>query len=110
MNNHDAGGIVFDRANNRLVSTPGPHGQQGNLIMDRRTNVISSVRIPKWVYPGLIDMFDPGNGPMPRLEPIAVEGDILLVRATHRWGRTPPTTGTPIYLVDLANGSVDLLR
>lgn len=110
VNGYDAGGLIFDPVRNHLIATPGWNSREGYVRLDRQANIISSVSIPPDSYPGLINMYDPGNGPAPTLVPLAVEGDLLLVQAEPRWSGLSEEPSSLFYLVDLVNGSVDLIR
>ena len=110
MRNIDAGGLLFDTASGTLVASVGSIRISGYAIMDRQANVIFSVNIPARDYPGLIDYYDPGNGPSPTLVPIAIEGYELLVQARARFPSTNVLGKFPVYLVNLRDGSVELIR
>lgn len=110
MKNYDAGANICDSDTSALITTPGSHLGRNYLIMSRRANAVSSISIPTEAYPGLVDTFDPGNGPSPRFMPLAVDGDVIVVRAIHRRGQLTTATPSLIYLVNLTDGPLDLVR
>ncbi|ABD56407.1 hypothetical protein Jann_3490 [Jannaschia sp. CCS1] len=110
MNRYDAGGLIFDAASNRLIATPDAHGGRGYMVIDRRANVVASVNVPLSAYPGLRNTFDAGNGPAPSLVPLAIDGTQLLVRPSFRRIGAPSGDAALTYLVDLSDGSVELIR
>ncbi len=110
MENVDAGGLIFDPASGNLIATPGPHGRSGYLIMDTTGKVLSRLEIATKDYPGLIGTFDPGNGPSPRMVPVMIDGDLLLVRAEQRMRPNQNTTSRWLYVVDLQSGKARLVR
>ncbi|CTQ48443.1 hypothetical protein [Jannaschia donghaensis] len=110
MENHDAGGLIFDREGGMLIATPGPRRRSAFLVMDQRGQVLRRVGIPLEDFPGLLDTFDPGNGPSPRFTPLAVMGTEILVSAGLGMGGSRASARSPIYLVDLADRSVRLVK
>ena len=110
MNNVDAGGLIFNPKTGNLITTPGPTGQPSYKTMDTSGKVLSTLEIAIGDYPGLISTYDPGNGPNPRIVPIMVDGDLLLVRADP-WPNGQPTARSKwVYLVNLQSGLVRLVR
>jgi len=111
MNNVDVGGIIFDPETGNLITTPGSFGRSGYMVMDQSAKVLSTLEVSVNDYPGLIDSFDPGNGPRPRIVPIKIEGDLLLVRAEPELRQTHRRTSSGlVYLVNLNDGKVRLVR
>lgn len=110
MESVDAGGLIFDPASGNLIATPGPHGRTGYLIMDTTGKVLSRLEIATKDYPGLIGTFDPGNGPSPRMVPIMIDGDLLLVRAEQRMRPNQNSAPRWVYVVDLQSGKARLVR
>lgn len=111
MNNVDVGGIIFDPATGNLITTPGSIGRSGYMVMDSSAKVLSSLEVSINDYPGLIETYDPGNGPRPSMIPVMIEGDLLLVRAEARLRPTRPSANSQwVYLVDLQSGQVWLVR
>ena len=110
MDNIDAGGLIFDQKNEHLIATPGPHGRSGYLVMDTSGKLQSKLSIAPTEYPGLTNTYDPGNGPSPRMVPIMIDGDLLLVRAESRIGSPRTSKSRWVYLVDLQSGKVRLVR
>ena len=110
MNNVDAGGLIFDSKTGTLIATPGPHGRSGYLVMDTSGKLLSKLEIDSTEYPGLINTYDPGNGPNPRLVPIMIDGDLLLVRAEPPQGSLRNSGSRWVYLVNLQSGKVRLVR
>lgn len=110
LDGYDAGGLIFDAARNFLIASPGRDHDSRYVLLDRRASVVSSVNVPYESYPGLINTYDPGNGPGPTLIPLAVEGDLLLVTAEPHWTSLSEGQSALFYLVDLSIGSVELIR
>jgi hypothetical protein len=110
MNNDDASGLIFDPKTGTLIATPGPHGRAGYLIMDASGKLQSKLEIASTEYPGLISTYDPGNGPSPRMVPIMIDGDLLLLRLESRRGSSRNLGSQWVYLVDLQSGKVRLVR
>ena len=111
MNNVDVGGIIYDPTTKNLITTPGRHGGGDYLFLNSSAKVLSSLKISVNDYPGLIETYDPGNGPRPTLVPIMIDGDLLLVRAKTRYGRARQLLSSqPFYLVNLQSGEVRLVR
>ena len=111
MNNVDVGGIIFDSTTGNLITTPGSHGRSGYMVMDQSAKVLSTLEVSVNDYPGLVDSFDPGNGPSPRIVPVMIEGDLLLVRAVPDLRPTQRATSSDlVYLVNLKSGEVRLVR
>lgn len=110
MNNVDAGGLIFDPKTENLIATPGPHGRSGYLALDASGKVLSKLEIALTEYPGLIDTYDPGNGPSPRIVPVMIDGDLLLVRADPWPNSRRNSKSRWTYLVDLQSGTVRLVR
>ena len=110
MDGVDAGGLIFDPETGTLVSTPGSHGGSGYLRMDKSGKLLSKLETSLSDYPGLINTFDPGNGPRPRMVPVMIDGDLLLVRA-EPLRMSPKNSGSQwSYLVNLQSGAVRLVR
>lgn len=110
MNNVDVGGLIFDPKTGNLIATPGPHGRSGYLTMDASGKVLSKLDIALSEYPGLISTFDPGNGPSPRMVPVMIDGDFLLVRAEPRLRSPRNSRSRWVYLVNMQSGTVRLVR
>ncbi|HCP82753.1 MAG TPA: hypothetical protein DIT67_14740 [Octadecabacter sp.] len=110
MNNVDAGGLIFDPKTGNLIATPGPHGRSGYLTLDASGKVLSKLEISLTQYPGLIGTYDPGNGPSPRMVPIMIDGDLLLVRADPWPNSRRNSSSRWFYLVDMQSGTVRLVR
>lgn len=110
MNNVDAGGLIFNPKTGNLITTPGPTGPSGYQTLDASGKVLSTLEIASSDYPGLISTFDPGNGPSPRIVPVMVDGDLLLVRVDP-WPNSQRTGRFQwVYLVNLQSGTVRLVR
>lgn len=107
MNNFDAGGLIYDPTNDRLLATPGMTGW-GFLVVTGDGKIISGPDIEEDDFPGFKDLYDPGNEPSPSLVPVAIADGKLLVRVDDRFGRD--SSNSPLYLVDLDAGSVRLVR
>jgi EF hand len=110
MNNVDSGGLIFDPATGNLIATPAPHGRLGYLTLDASGKVLSKLEIAAADYPGLIGAYDPGNSSRPRLVPVMIDGDLLLVRAEPRFRQVQKGASKWFYLVDLQSGKVRLVR
>lgn len=110
MNNVDAGGLIFNPKTGNLITTPGPTGASGYQTLDTSGKVLSTLEIASSDYPGLISTYDPGNGPDPRIVPVMVDGDLLLVRVDP-WPNSQRTSKSQwVYLVNLQSGTVRLVR
>ncbi len=114
MRNFDAGGLIFDAVRNRLIATPGPymsHRGGSYLTLDRRAQVVASVQVPLSAYAGLIEILDRESAAGPSFRPLAIHGDELLVStALHRIRATGTLQPTFLYVVNLLNGTVELVR
>ena len=110
MNNVDVGGLIFNPKTGNLITTPGPTGASGYQTLDTSGKVLSTLEIASSDYPGLISTYDPGNGPAPRIVPVMVDGDLLLVRVDP-WPNSQRTSKSQwVYLVNLQSGTVRLVR
>ncbi|QYX57831.1 hypothetical protein K1T73_05435 [Roseovarius sp. SCSIO 43702] len=110
MQGYDAGGLIFDAGSGVLIATPGPHRSNSYLRLDSSGQVLSRLDVNTAAYAGLHTVYDPGNGPKPRVVPIMVEGDLLLVEL-EPWPKfNLDTRARWIYRVDLQSGKVRLVR
>lgn len=115
MKQADASGLIFDQGEGRLVivvsglvTTRGPalyfYGRDGTKA---RTDLSYDA------FPGLADLYDPGNGPEAALVPLAVGGGKLLVKGEPRLpvARLPREDARErLYVIDMKSGKVDLVR
>lgn len=113
MNQADATGMIHDAQNDRLLIALGRIGG-GGLVEWTETGGFRRINlsVKETDLPGYTDLYDPGNGPLAPLIPIAIDGDALLLQATSerhmmRTGRVPDKTRT--YLVDLSDGTAELV-
>lgn len=111
--NLDIRNLVYDTQGDRLVM---------NLINHRDGVAFATMAIPDGAFetfdldpttfPGLLDRYDLGNGPGPAFDILAVDGDTLLVRATHAHGMPPHQEATDAvhYTVDLGTKAVQRIQ
>ncbi len=108
MEQNDAAGMLYDAEADRLI-----FGlrliQAGLAVYDLRRRVLSRVPVQAQDLAGFTDLYDPGNAPAADLVPIAISGNLLLVRAGGRqaFRRAPGKSRT--YLVDLMTGRATLV-
>ena len=110
------GGILYDAEHDRLVVTRSDRGGRNSsiLMLDPETGLeIEKIEIDGSL-PGITDLYDPGNEPEPRLELLAIEGDMLVVTTdparrglSARLGRGPKAERT--WVIDLASRQAHLL-
>ncbi|MGL4319927.1 MAG: hypothetical protein ACRCS3_03620 [Paracoccaceae bacterium] len=116
MREADASGMIYDVENDRLVITItgmiapngtallfyGPDGMKAKTPFNLRD------------FPGLTDLYDPGNGPSPGLTPLAIADNQLLVVTGggmfHRGARAGrPQMPYRAYMIDMTSGAVSLV-
>ena len=116
MEQMDAQGLFLDVEGRRLIMTVGFVGPEGLAVIDLAKGDDSPLKIAELagLLPGYTDLYDPGNGPAPRLAPRGIAGDWLLLvagvdPAFRRAGGD--TSGGPwrAYLVDLATMTTALV-
>lgn len=109
MEQKDAAGLIYDPAAKRLIGTPGTLPNSPYFIFTDQALLTTTLSISLRDYPGLTQYFDSGNGPSPSMTPLAVSGDLVLVRPDFghmRFGQTIPPL---LYLVNIGTGTVELV-
>jgi hypothetical protein len=116
MKGADASGMIYASAPERLVIViTGLVAPDGTALLfygpDRKK---TKTPLDMTAFAGLTDIYDPGNGPSPGLQPIATADNQLLVVTGGGIGRRPRNTAdlsTPYraYLIDLTTGAASLV-
>lgn len=118
MENEDATALFLDAPGRRLIMPLARGGSVRVAIVELKGGASAPVRILGFqqAFAGLNDLFEPGNGPMPPLFPVGVDGEqLLLVGNGNAFlaGRRPgPGDASPVWrawLVDLSTGTVTLV-
>ena len=109
MNNVDASGLLYDADGDRLIAGPGLTGSAFR-IMNVEGRVLRSVDMPTESFPGLVSTYDPGNGPSPSFDILAIEGDKLLVQSKSRFGSPLRGSKSMTYIIDLRSGKATLVQ
>ena len=115
MKQADASGMIFDPEGGRMVilisGLVSPAGEA--LLFYGRDGVKAKTPLRMQDFAGLDDLWDPGNGPAPRLVPVAVAENRLLLRAGAdiQFGgeRDEDSAISRTYMVDMATGAVQLV-
>lgn len=109
MDNKDAAGLIYDPEGKRLIGTPGTLPGSPYFLFNDQANLVLTFNVSLGDYPGLNQYFDAGNGPSPALLPVAISGDKVLVRPDFGHARFGQTIPPLLYLVDIGNGTVELV-
>lgn len=111
MDGFDAGGMMYDEAADRLIVLGDMFSNSTEIwVMDPADNgaILRELSLAPGVLHGLTDLFDVGNSRPPPLLPVAVDGDLLLVRTGVDWP-IDDEPGRRSYVIDLSDGRVDLV-
>lgn len=108
MEGVDAAGLFYDPQRDRLIFGLGVISE-GLLIYDIGNGQFVRVPVNMKKLPGYFDLFDPGNGPGAALLPIAVSGDLALIRSTPDRVFNRNATRSRTYLINLATGDATLV-
>lgn len=111
MENVDASGIGFDDGTQSLVIVVLDRGGRFVNILRMATDgtVLMAYEFRPDDFPGLTDIYDPGNGPAPQIRVLgAAEGKVLLqTEPPHRGIRG--NTGWRAWVLDIAGGTITLV-
>lgn len=108
MEQVDAISMLYDAEKNQLILGLGVVSS-GMMVYDLEQNTFSRLPVQTGDFFGFTDLYDPGNGPNANLFPLAVSGDLLLVRAfaSRHFGTQAEKSRT--YLVNMQTGAVTLV-
>ncbi len=108
MENADASGMMFDREGDRLIFGYGLTSS-GLLVYNFESGQLVKSPVRTVSLSGFTDLYDVGNGPTADLIPVAISGDLLLVRAggSRVYRRSSEKSRT--YLVNIRTGEATLV-
>jgi hypothetical protein len=114
MENRDAGGLGFDSETQTLLVPMQFHGGRSGvkiLRLNLKGAVVMQFDLPFEAFPGLTDIYDPGNGPAPQLRVLGIDGGKAILRSVTRFGREMPGKIEPWrnYIFDLQSGEAALV-
>ena len=114
MANFDASGMIFDAEKRRLI-VAGNDLSRGPALQIIELEGLANTVVPLALelLPGYSDLFDPGNGPIAGLVPVAVADDKLLIWAGNgrSFGSSEIRTDavSRMWMLDLSNQSSALV-
>lgn len=110
MQQFDASGMLLDVEGDRLI-LPGGTIDPSQILIMSLAGETTSVPLRPDDLPGFADLYDRGNGRGPGLLPLAVSGDLLLLRADadRRVVQASDGPTSLTWMVDLATGAVQLV-
>lgn len=108
MEHADAVGMIFDRKGDRLILG---HGliSSGLLVYDFEGGQLTKLPFQIEDLIGFTDLYDVGNSTTADLIPVAISGDLLLVRADGRPLLGRPSGKSRTYLVNIRTGEATLV-
>lgn len=111
MDRLDAGGLLYDESADRLIIVGDMfHSSMEVWVLDPADEgaTLEQLSIDPLAFHGLTDLYDVGNYRPPPLIPVAIDGDLVLVRTGADWPFIDDA-GLRSYVIDLSSGTVDLV-
>lgn len=108
MEDVDAAGMIYDADTDQLVFGLGLVSS-GIAVYDLQKGELSRAQVDVEDLTGFTDLYDPGNGPAADIVPIAISGNLLLVRAGGSRAFGTGATKSRTYLIDLTTGEATLV-
>lgn len=118
MEQLDAQALFLDEKGRRLIMPLGLDAAGRIAILDLKAGEAAPLQMVEFTdgLVGLNDLYDPGNGPAPTLQPLGIDGDQLLLMATsdRHFASQHAFPGQPApvwraWLVDLSSRQVTLV-